>query len=66
MKMEIGGQFYAWAVLPPGKETRYLLDGRLHGLQSWSTTVAKRKKSLPLTGIEPTPFVQPIAELHRS
>jgi hypothetical protein len=58
--MEVNGQLHATATLHPRKETRYLLDRRLDGLQNRSGHGGEEKNSLP--GLEPS-IIQPVAQL---
>jgi hypothetical protein len=52
--MEVSGQLYAPAALPPqGKLPMYPLDRRLGGPQSQSRHDVKEENSHPLPGFEP-------------
>jgi hypothetical protein len=55
--MRVGGQLYAPAALPPGKETPYQLYRRLGGPQGRSGRV---RKISPPPGFDPRP-VKPVA-----
>jgi hypothetical protein len=51
--MEVSGQLYAPAALPPGKRSCYVLDRRLGGPQSRSGRGGEEKNSKLPPGIEP-------------
>jgi hypothetical protein len=51
--MEVSGQLYAPAALPPGKIPRYPLDRRLGGPQSGYGRGSEEKYSQSPPGIEP-------------
>lgn len=51
--MELSDQIYGPAALPPGKEPRYPLNGRVGGLQRRSECFGDESNLLPLPGIEP-------------
>jgi hypothetical protein len=59
--MEVSCQLHAPAALPPGKEPRYPLYGRLGGPQSRSGRSGEKKNSQPLSGLEPQ-IIQPVAQ----
>jgi hypothetical protein len=51
--MEVGGQLHGLAALTPGKSSRYQLDRRLSGSQSWSGRCGVETSLLLLRGIQP-------------
>jgi hypothetical protein len=51
--MEVSGQLHAPAALPPRKNPRYPLDGRLDGPENRSGRGSEEKNSQPPPGIEP-------------
>jgi hypothetical protein len=59
--MEVSGQLHTPATLPPGKIPWYNCVGGWVGPKADLDTVAKRKNSQPLPGLEP-PIIQPIAQ----
>jgi hypothetical protein len=63
LALDGGGQLYASAALPPGKDQWYPLDRRLGGPQRWSEHGGEEKNSQPLLGLEPL-IIQPIAQCY--
>jgi hypothetical protein len=59
--MEVSGQLYNPAALPPGKSPWYPLDRKLGGPQSRSGLAGEEENSQFLPGFEP-PIIQPIVQ----